>query len=170
MCDRAFVRRPENFLITEEPRTLIERLLLEESRSGDLSCGRRGASVVLAVRERTIPGGSRPSSCQAVGKLSDGSYSGLRPSWTSSEALWGIKRTGSGCGSRWMLRLAKSLPSTSVTAAARALKPCGERFPPYTRNVQCFIRINTQFIRVSFPPPNTLLSKPIVFPAKPDKL
>jgi insertion element IS1 protein InsB len=29
MCGRAFVRSPENFLITEEQRTLIERLLLE---------------------------------------------------------------------------------------------------------------------------------------------
>ncbi len=68
------------------------------------------------------------------------------------------KQTGNGCGLPWTPRPGKSLPSTWATAAARAPRFYGRRFPPCIRSTRCSIRITMPLTWVSFPPPNTVRS------------
>ena len=73
LCGRAFVLHPENSLITEEQRVLIERLLLERiSLRGICRAMGVGLRWLLQFMVMRFPGGSRASPCQASKHWPDG--------------------------------------------------------------------------------------------------
>jgi transposase-like protein len=156
LCGRAFVLVPENSVITEEQRILIERLLLERiSRRGICRAVGVGLRWLLQFMVERFQAAPEHLYVEPPGGTPAVIVQRLEAELDELWSLWGRRRTGSGSGLRWMLRSGKSSPSMSETAVARAPQPYGKRFPLHIRSTLCSIRITMQFTRVSFPSPNT---------------
>jgi hypothetical protein len=158
LCGRAFVLHPENQGITEEQRLLIERLLLERiSLCGicrAVGVGLRWLLQFMVERFKAAPAhlyAGLPGGTPAVI---------LRRLEAELDELWSFvgKKVNRQSGLRWTPRPAKSSPSMSATAVARAPKRYGKRFPLHIRSTLCSLRITRQFTRVLFLQPNTALS------------
>ena len=140
-------------MITEEPCTLIERLLLERiSLLRDLSRGGCRAPVAFTVYGCTVPGGTRASSYQATSKPpgSDPATAGGRAG--RALELCGEQRepaVGMNCYGR------HDLLSHCLLAVARAPTLCGRRFLSCIKSRRRSTRISMQSTGGSFPPLNT---------------
>jgi len=159
LCGRAFVRNPEHQGITEEQRMLIERLLLERiSLRGICRAVGVGLQWLLQFMVERFQAAPEHLYAEPPGDTPTVIVQRLE---TELEELWsfaGKKANGSGSGLQWTPPPGKSSRSISVTAVGRVPERCGRRFPPYIRSTLCSIRITIEFIQVSFPSPNTVLS------------
>jgi hypothetical protein len=130
-CGRAFVLTPENSLITQEQRALIERVLLERISLRGIC---RAVGVGLQWLLQFIVTRLQAAPEDLYVKPAVGAPTVIlqrwRPSRTSSGASWARRQTGSGCGLRWMPAPAKSLRFTWGIAARPAANAYGPTFRP----------------------------------------